>query len=72
MHDMLGLTAAPAKFVKNFMAGVSGQGDAVAQAARRYVAEVEAGTFPGPEHVYGLAAETVTALYGTQSSGSHK
>jgi 3-methyl-2-oxobutanoate hydroxymethyltransferase len=72
LHDMLGLTAKPAKFVKNFMAGVTGEGDAVAQAVRRYAQEVATGAFPGPEHVYGLAAADITALYGNQAGGSAK
>ncbi|GAA4327998.1 3-methyl-2-oxobutanoate hydroxymethyltransferase [Pigmentiphaga soli] len=64
LHDMLGVTASPAKFVKNYMAGASTRGDAVADAVRRYVEEVASGAFPGPEHVYGAAAEAVPRIYG--------
>lgn len=50
VHDMLGLTVGPVpKFVKRFAA----QGEEMAAAASRFQAEVEAGTFPDPEHSYG-------------------
>jgi 3-methyl-2-oxobutanoate hydroxymethyltransferase len=65
LHDMLGLTRSPAKFVKNYMVDVSGGGDAVLQAARRYAQEVESGVFPGAEHVYGLTSGSVAGLYGS-------
>lgn len=69
MHDMLGLTATPAKFVKNFMAQAAGP-DAVAQAFRRYAQEVERGDFPAAEHVYGLVQPAkLGAVYGGQ--GTH-
>ncbi len=48
MHDMLGLSARPPKFVRDFMAGAQG----VAGAAASYVASVKDGSFPGPEHCY--------------------
>jgi 3-methyl-2-oxobutanoate hydroxymethyltransferase len=81
LHDVLGLTASPAKFVKNFMRLVpANSGDAVLQAARLYVQEVESGAFPGDEHVYGLgtapgggpASEsgTVTGLYGSSAGAT--
>ncbi|VCU69839.1 3-methyl-2-oxobutanoate hydroxymethyltransferase [Pigmentiphaga humi] len=68
MHDMLGLTASPAKFVKNYMVGAGAEGDAVAQAFRRYAQEVESGAFPGPEHVYGAAPAAIGALYGQRGA----
>jgi 3-methyl-2-oxobutanoate hydroxymethyltransferase len=50
VHDMLGLTVGPApKFVKQFAA----LGEEIAAAASRFQAEVEAGTYPDPEHSYG-------------------
>jgi 3-methyl-2-oxobutanoate hydroxymethyltransferase len=50
VHDMLGLTVGPApKFVKQFAA----LGEEIAAAASRFQAEVEAGTYPDPEHTYG-------------------
>ncbi|HVC39688.1 MAG TPA: 3-methyl-2-oxobutanoate hydroxymethyltransferase [Candidatus Dormibacteraeota bacterium] len=50
VHDMLGLTPGPMpKFVKPFAT----LGKEIAAAAGQFQAEVEAGTFPGPEHSYG-------------------
>jgi 3-methyl-2-oxobutanoate hydroxymethyltransferase len=37
-----------ARFVKNFMAGAG----SIQQAVQSFVAEVKAGTFPGPEHCF--------------------
>jgi 3-methyl-2-oxobutanoate hydroxymethyltransferase len=55
LHDMLGAgVGRRPRFVKNFLAG-AGSIDA---AVRSYVADVQAGRFPGPEHVY---AETAGA-----------
>ncbi|MDD2583181.1 MAG: 3-methyl-2-oxobutanoate hydroxymethyltransferase [Desulfuromonadaceae bacterium] len=48
MHDMLGLTPKPAKFVKEY-ANLS---QTVADAFASYVSEVEAGLFPAAEHCY--------------------
>ncbi len=67
MHDMLGLTTSPARFVKDFTAGLqsgAGAGGVIFQAFRRYVEEVSAGTFPGPEHVYSGATRSDRAAYG--------
>ncbi len=68
VHDMLGLTASPAKFVKNYMVGAPAEGDAILQAFKRYAQEVETGAFPAAEHVYGLASSEVTALYGAATT----
>jgi 3-methyl-2-oxobutanoate hydroxymethyltransferase len=55
LHDMLGAGVGKRpRFVKNFLQG-AGSLDA---AVRAYVAEVQAGRFPGPDHVY---AETTGA-----------
>jgi 3-methyl-2-oxobutanoate hydroxymethyltransferase len=49
IHDLLGLTdGKPPKFVKRY-ANVREQ---ITDAVRAYVGEVEAGTYPGPEHSY--------------------
>ena len=49
LHDMLGAgTGRRPRFVKNFLAG----SDSIDAAVRRYVADVQAGRFPGPEYVY--------------------
>jgi 3-methyl-2-oxobutanoate hydroxymethyltransferase len=53
LHDMLGAGVGKRpRFVKNFLLG-AGSIDA---AVRAYVADVQAGRFPGPEHVYGESA----------------
>lgn len=50
VHDMLGLTVGTTpKFVKRF----AELGPAMAAAAGRFQAEVEAGTYPDPDHTYG-------------------
>jgi 3-methyl-2-oxobutanoate hydroxymethyltransferase len=49
MHDMLDVfPGRKAKFVKNFMQGAS----SIEAAIAKYVKEVKAGTFPGPEHSF--------------------
>jgi 3-methyl-2-oxobutanoate hydroxymethyltransferase len=49
LHDMLDIyPGRKARFVKNFMAGAADAKTAI----RRYVEEVKAGTFPGPEHAF--------------------
>jgi 3-methyl-2-oxobutanoate hydroxymethyltransferase len=51
IQDMLGLSGAKVpKFVKRF-ADLRGE---ISRAVGDYIAEVEAGTFPGPEHFYGV------------------
>jgi 3-methyl-2-oxobutanoate hydroxymethyltransferase len=53
LHDMLGAGVGKRpRFVKNFLLG-AGSIDA---AVRAYVADVQAGRFPGPEQVYGESA----------------
>jgi 3-methyl-2-oxobutanoate hydroxymethyltransferase len=46
LNDLLGLTAKPPRFAKNFMAGAN----SIADAIRHYVAAVRQGDFPGHEH----------------------
>jgi 3-methyl-2-oxobutanoate hydroxymethyltransferase len=49
LHDMLDVyPGRKARFVKNFMEGAG----SIQQAVRNFVAEVKAGTFPGPEHCF--------------------
>ncbi len=49
LHDMLGVyPGRKARFVKNFMAGSAGIGDAL----HAYVLAVKEGSFPAPEHCY--------------------
>jgi 3-methyl-2-oxobutanoate hydroxymethyltransferase len=64
VHDMLGLSRGHRKprFVKEF----AQLGALVIDAARRYAAEVEAGTFPDAEHSYsgGLSVVAEGAGYG--------
>jgi 3-methyl-2-oxobutanoate hydroxymethyltransferase len=55
LHDMLGAGVGKRpRFVKNFLQGAG----SLETAVRAYVAEVQAGRFPGPDHVY---AETTGA-----------
>jgi len=50
VHDMLGLkVGAVPKFVKRY----ANMGEEMAEAAARFQSEVEAGSFPDPEHSYG-------------------
>ena len=51
MHDMLGLTERAPKFVKPYASLATTMRDAFAA----YAAEVEAGSFPAPEHCYASA-----------------
>ncbi len=52
LHDMLGAGIGKRpRFVKNFLAGAH----SIDAAVRAYVADVQAGRFPGPEHVYAEA-----------------
>ncbi|MCG8613751.1 MAG: 3-methyl-2-oxobutanoate hydroxymethyltransferase, partial [Pseudomonadales bacterium] len=47
IHDMLGIsTGRRPRFVKDFLAG----SESIASAIQKYVNEVKAGDFPGPEH----------------------
>ena len=52
MHDMLGLTERPPKFAKPYASLATTMRDAFAA----YAAEVEAGSFPAPEHCYAPAS----------------
>ncbi|MGC1406320.1 MAG: 3-methyl-2-oxobutanoate hydroxymethyltransferase [Candidatus Dormiibacterota bacterium] len=50
VHDMLGLKVGSVpKFVKRY----ANLGEEIVEAATRYQSEIEAGTFPDPEHSYG-------------------
>jgi 3-methyl-2-oxobutanoate hydroxymethyltransferase len=48
LQDLLGMTAKPPRFAKDFMAAAGGIDDAV----RQYVQAVRTGSFPGPEHAF--------------------
>lgn len=49
LYDMLDIyQGRKPKFVKNFMVG----SDSILDAVKKYVSEVKAGTFPGPEHCF--------------------
>lgn len=75
IQDMLGLSGASVpRFVKRF----ADLRTVIAGAVREYADEVGAGTFPGPEHSYGMGgaaaapatdAEGVGALYGSGAPG---
>ena len=65
-HDLVGLTARTPKFVKRY----GNLGEQITEMARRYRAEVEAGTFPGPEHSYGPGPERAHRSDGTPPTGA--
>jgi 3-methyl-2-oxobutanoate hydroxymethyltransferase len=48
VNDLLGITASPPKFSKNFLEGNNSIGDAIGQ----FVAEVKSGEFPKEEHTF--------------------
>jgi len=48
LHDMLGLTEKPAKFVQNFMDGQP----SIQAALKAFVEAVKSGAYPREEHVY--------------------
>jgi 3-methyl-2-oxobutanoate hydroxymethyltransferase len=48
LNDLLGLTARPPRFARNFMAGAA----SIQAAVANYVAAVRDGSFPGPEHSF--------------------
>lgn len=53
-HDLLGLTpGAMPRFVKKYADLTT----PILEALKAYVADVQAGTFPGPQHTYGISAE---------------
>lgn len=58
-HDMLGLYGAFApKFAKRY----APVGQTIQEAFKRYAEEVAAGTFPGPEHCFGIKDEELAEL----------
>jgi 3-methyl-2-oxobutanoate hydroxymethyltransferase len=48
LHDLLGITKKPAKFVKNFMENQH----SIEGALRNFVTSVKSGSFPADEHIY--------------------
>jgi 3-methyl-2-oxobutanoate hydroxymethyltransferase len=61
IQDMLGLSGEKVpKFVKRF-ADLRGE---ITRAVGEYIKEVEAATFPGPEHSYGMGAAVATEAVG--------
>lgn len=48
LHDLLGLTAKPPRFAKDFLHGAG----SIAEAVRAYVAAVKTGAFPAAEHAF--------------------
>jgi 3-methyl-2-oxobutanoate hydroxymethyltransferase len=48
LHDVLGMTARPPRFARDFLKGADG----IAAAIRAYVAAVRERSFPGPEHAF--------------------
>ena len=61
-HDLLGMSSGgSARFVKRY-ADVHGT---VVEGLRRYAAEVRDGSYPGPEHCYGINGEELAAFRAT-------
>ncbi|MEG2018554.1 MAG: 3-methyl-2-oxobutanoate hydroxymethyltransferase [Clostridium sp.] len=59
-QDMLGIFSDfTPKFVKKF----ANVGDAMTEAFKEYINEVQAETFPGPEHGFKISEEVITKLY---------
>lgn len=72
MHDMLGLTKSPARFVKDFTRDLpadDASGSVLERALRRYVQDVAEGRFPEAAHVY-AAASAESAAYGSNPSNA--
>jgi len=61
-HDLLGMSSGgSARFVKRY-ADVHGR---VVEGLRRYAAEVRVGSYPGPEHCYGINADELARFRAT-------
>ncbi len=59
-QDMLGMFSDfTPKFIKKF----ANIGDVMEEAFKGYISEVEAGTFPGPEHGFKISDEVIAKLY---------
>lgn len=61
LHDLLGLFE---RFVPKFVKRFANLGEAARQGLNAFVEEVRAGSFPGPEHCYGMKAEHASELRG--------
>ncbi len=60
IHDMIGLFD---RFVPKFVKQYANVREQILAALQQYKAEVEAGQFPGPEHVYTIKDEVLAQLY---------
>lgn len=60
IHDMIGLFD---RFVPKFVKQYANVREQMLAALQQYKAEVEAGQFPGPEHVYTIKDEVLAQLY---------
>ncbi|GAA5235758.1 3-methyl-2-oxobutanoate hydroxymethyltransferase [Verticiella sediminum] len=68
MHDMLGMTDRPARFVKDFTRELApGEGNLIERAFRAYAEEVGAGRFPAAEHVYAATGDAAAAYGGANA-----
>ena len=59
-QDMFGMFS---DFVPKFVKQFANVGDAMRGAVKAYTDEINAGTFPGPEHTYKIDDEVIEKLY---------
>ena len=59
-QDMLGMYS---DFVPKFVKQLANVGDVMRGAVKAYIDEINAGTFPGPEHTYKIDDEVIEKLY---------
>ncbi len=59
-QDLLGMFS---DFTPKFVKRYANIGEAMKEAFRSYMEEVQSGAFPGPEHGYGIANEVIEKLY---------
>nr|WP_245534009.1 3-methyl-2-oxobutanoate hydroxymethyltransferase [Effusibacillus pohliae] len=59
IHDLLGITN---QYIPRFVKQYAGLYETMVDAVRTYAQEVREGTFPGPDHQFGMKEEVIAAL----------